>query len=742
MAGHQAHRSNHATVFKGARHGSVSLADPYHWMTDVTSPETQAFIEAESEATTEYLDDPKLEATRRRLQQKLLSMWELSAVRELPKRLPNGDYIVRVAGRASEHPRSYQTNTDAIVNCKTPEHDPAIFFDELSGGGAIMASSLSKTSRYWAFLTSTDGSDWGVVRFKDVNSGNILEDELVDVKLAHKPSSIINWLGDQGVFYLHCPRDFAEDDGTPVPPTLRFHRIGAKQGADEAVYRDSSQPLQTFKAEVSLDGEYVFLDIYDKSRSGTVSAAPVNGATEPSDKLNLQFSTRVSCGVEAEWDYIGIQQDDQGSGAAHIFWTSQDNGKVMSYTPETAELKPLVPSSPELTMVTAKVIHEGYIAVVYSVDVQHQIRVFSPTGEPVQTLDRLPFSTIVDLGYDADAAAVFVLDSSFCRPPQLWSARVISDPPGSHPKIADFRNAQLFPHARDENGLTPSLQTRQVFYESADRTKIPMFLTSREPDANPDSAAAAPVLLYIYGGFGLSVIPHFRPDFSMFMDVVGGTLAVANVRGGGEYGHAWYAAACGGKRQRLFDDVHAAARYLRDVVGARKVVLMGESMGGLNAAAAMVQRPQLFDAVILNAGVLDVLRRGELGLGLYGVVDVGDEKVPDDFDAMYEWAPLERLRPGTRYPPVLLTSGSADKLVSCAHSCKFTAAMKHVASLGPGAAGREEDRDRAVESTQSVVHLRIIQDLGHGGNVPTKVKALMGLERWLWVCKVLAVEVV
>ncbi|KIW09918.1 hypothetical protein PV08_11694 [Exophiala spinifera] len=740
----QVHRSDHVTIFQSVRHGSVSLADPYNWMTNLSSPETQAFIEAENKATIDYLSDAKLETPRERLQKSLLSLWKLPVVRELPKRLPTGDYIVRVAGRGSEHPRSYQISMDTLVDFKTPRHDPAVFHDESSSGGATMASSFSQTGKYWAFLASVDGSDSGVIRFKNVQSGEVLKDELSDAKLPYKPSSVISWMADEGIFYLHCPQD-AESKVGIVPSTLRFHPIGAKQEDDEIIYRDPNRSVQTFKAHVSLDGELVFLDIYDKSRAGVVLAASVNGTRKPSDKLNLHFNMEVSRGISAEWDYIGIRPAAEVANLAkgHIFWTSQDNGKVVNYIPETATLETVVPSTPELTMVMARVIRGGHIAVVYSVDVQHQIRVFSPFGELVQTLDHLPFSTIIDLSYDADSASVLVLDNSFCDPPKLWSAQVMFDTRGSRAKILRFRPVNIFPlhHERDVRKSSP--QTRQIFYDSADQTKIPMFITAQDTD---DISSSAVVLLYVYGGNGISVIPHFRPDFSIFMDGFRGTLAVANVRGGGEYGHKWHAAACGKNRQRVIDDIHGAARHLRVELRASKVVLMGESLGALNSAAALVQKPELFDAVMLNAGPLDVLRRGDMGLGNIGKIELGDVRIPDEFDAMYDWAPIEHLQSGASYPPVFLVSGLRDKLVSAAHSCKFTAALKYTASLsGDGAASQsqyQQGRDGGATRSQSPVHLRIIQDLGHGGNSSTKTKALISMERWLWLCKTLHIEVV
>lgn len=251
-----------------------------------------------------------------------------------------------------------------------------------------------------------------------------------------------------------------------------------------------------------------------------------------------------------------------------------------------------------------------------------------------------------------------------------------------------------------------------------------MFIT-RQTDV--EVSRDTPTLLYIYGGFGISLIPHFRPEFVTFIRAFGGILVTACIRGGGEYGRAWYEAACRGHRQRLFDDIIAAARYIRsDIVSdtSSKVILMGESMGALNSSVAMLQQPELFDGLILNAGPFDIVR--QRGAGARGTADFGNASDPIDFDNLVKWAPLLNIEIGRRYPPVLLFAGDKDDLVHCSQSLKMTAMLQHATQSVP---------------ESGIVCFRLIRGLGHGGNISAQRKAIIILERWIWLARVLELQV-
>ena len=252
-----------------------------------------------------------------------------------------------------------------------------------------------------------------------------------------------------------------------------------------------------------------------------------------------------------------------------------------------------------------------------------------------------------------------------------------------------------------------------------------MFLTH---STSQPITASTPILLYIYGGFGISLIPHFRPDFLAFMLSFRGVLAIANIRGGGENGAAWHAAATKLKRQTLLNDVIAGVQYIKSSVGTENVVLMGESMGGLNVCSVMVQQPDLVKGVISNVGALDILRRKRLGLRDRGGDDIGDADVPEEFDAMRKWAPLDNVVKGVRYPAVLLSTGLQDDIVPALHSVKMAAALQWAC----GGVEEEEKKD---------ISLIVVREgSGHGVNNSADVKAKASLMRWGWLRRALGWE--
>lgn len=356
-----------------------------------------------------------------------------------------------------------------------------------------------------------------------------------------------------------------------------------------------------------------------------------------------------------------------------------------------------------------KQINGDHLLVVRSLDVRDQLHVFSTAdGQHLKTLDA-PVFTVFDVSSDQPSEDIFFLELSFDRPPSLWHIDISFMP---------TRPLEFFPQAAELGKIS----TQQVFYTSTDGTRLPMFLTSE--DAYPVSATT-PVLLYVYGAFGISVIPHFRPEFLTFIRAFHGVLAVANIRGGGEYGRQWYLAGCKENHQRVFDDIKSGAQYLKSTFGSRTIILMGESMGGLNCAATMIQEPDLASAVILNAGALDALRLRNSMKDDRGKFDIGDPQNPADFDVIHQWSPLENIRDDL-YPPVLLNVGAKDDVTTNANSGKFTAALQHVA--------------RRLERNQPI-HLRVIPNLAHGGNISAKEMASIILERWLWLQKTLCMKI-
>ncbi|KEF57583.1 uncharacterized protein A1O9_05501 [Exophiala aquamarina CBS 119918] len=631
-----ARRSSAKSTFISTQHGTIAVSNPYDWLEDTSSAETISFVEAQNAVFASYLNDEKLGPAKQRLTLSLMDMWKLTIFPGVPQSLGdgNGDYIVRVMGRGREFGVSYRVGKAALLGVSSAAatqsdqngiESPTIFYDEATYSSVLTASSLSPSGNFWAFTTSDSGSDWGVIRVKDTRTGEILRDEVRGTKFSSKPCATIPWLGDRGFFYTSYPGGGPHGNSTAVrtaPPQVRFHVLGAAQEVDEVVYEDAQHPGYSIKASVSMDARTVFLEVYDQGRGCQVWAANVdvdgvNGtvgaAPNESKRLNLKFDELVSDSFDAELEYIGSSPDNSST---HFFWTTDSNGKVVSYTPHNKDkntpLRDVVGSRERETLKLARLLSDGNILAVRSVDVRDQIQIFSSrTGEHLTTVagDDLPMWTILDVSFDPSTETLFLLESAFTHPPLLWYTQVspsnAAAADGGEGRVAmavsDFKLISLFPEDESSNqsssaAASPpqSLSTTQIFYHSTDSTPIPMFLTSLSPTTSSPSPASSsgPILLYIYGAMGLAVIPHFRPDFITFLRVFrGSTLAVANVRGGGEYGTTWHHAAQKLNRQRLFDDVVCAAEHFRGTPTLDQGRRQGEkSSSWAKAWAASTQR--------------------------------------------------------------------------------------------------------------------------------------------------------
>lgn len=334
-----ARRSSSTSTFLSAQHGTVEVPNPYDWLEDNSSGETAAFISAQNAAFASYLDDASLGPAKQRLTQSLMDMWKLTIFPSVPQNLGAGDgeYIVRVMGRGREFAVSYRMSKSAVLGGdltttaaaaaaaqsgpQTGFEKPTIFYDEATYASVLTASSLSPSGDFWAFTTSDAGSDWGIIRIKDVRTGEMLPDEVRGTKFASKPCSTVPWLGDRGFFYTFYPgggprgNDGSTTVAKPAPAQLRFHAVGTAQEDDEVVYEDARHPGYSFKASVSTDARVVFLEVYDQSRGCQVWAAQVDGdevngsadaaaaATSENRKLNLKFDELVSDSFEAEFEY-------------------------------------------------------------------------------------------------------------------------------------------------------------------------------------------------------------------------------------------------------------------------------------------------------------------------------------------------------------------------------------------------------------------------------------------------------
>lgn len=297
-----ARRSDTVQHFQSLKHGMVSVLDPYDWMDDLTGQETEAFLEAQNALLSQYLTDPILEEPRIKLVRLLQSIQTNAFIKDIP--LSAGRfYILRVGGRGHSHCMTFKISKPRIREfLQAPENVDAdslleILHDEAVEDQVVIATGISRSGKYWAYNVSVAGSDWGVIRVKDVETGQMLPDEIHDNKFNTKPARI-SWLDDRGFFYQY----WKPDGEGRSPPQLRFHALGEPQAEDEVVYEDPSSPGQCFWATVSHDGALVFLHLYATGLASHVYAARISRADVVTSKLNLEFKSTISNDFSSQWE--------------------------------------------------------------------------------------------------------------------------------------------------------------------------------------------------------------------------------------------------------------------------------------------------------------------------------------------------------------------------------------------------------------------------------------------------------
>ena len=651
-------------------HGTL-VPDPYRWLEDVDSPETLAWITAQNALTFEYLE--ALPA-REKIRQRLTELWDF------PKALAP----LKRGGRYFQLRNSGLQNQDVLVVSDSLDAEPIVLLDpnSLSTDGTVALTdwAVSKDGCWLAYATSASGSDWLTWRVRDVQTGVDLPDVIEWSKFSGAA-----WLTDSSGFYYaryDAPEPGEAYAGLNYNQKLNLHRLGEPQSQDILVYQRPDQKEWGFGATVSEDGQYLILTVWQ----GT-------------DTRNRVFFQDISLGgpftelipdLDAGFNFVG---NDGG-----VFYFRSDlaapRGRLIAIDTSKSSRenwKILIPECKdvlEMVMIT----HDTFVAL-YLQDAHHRILLFNMDGS---FLGEIPLPTLgsVNTAYGASLTGnradndLFYVFSSFAFPATVYRYDFITT-----------LNQVIF---------TPSIhfdfqpyETQQIFVSSQDGTHIPMFLVHKRGLVKDSSN---PTLLYGYGGFNISLIPSFAVSRLVWLEM-GGVLAVANLRGGGEYGEEWHKAGMLENKQNVFDDFIACAEYL---VAARittptKLAIQGGSNGGLLVGACMTQRPDLFGVALPAVGVMDMLRFHKFTIGWAWVSDYGSSDDPSQFKTLYAYSPLHNLRPGTLYPATLITTADHDDRVVPGHSFKFASALQ------------------AAQDCEAPVLIRIQVKAGHGFGKPTTI---------------------
>jgi len=665
----------------------TKVADPYRWLEDDNAPETKAWVEAQNAVTFGYL--AKLPA-RESIKQRLTTLWNYERY-GLPRKRGAHYVLTRNDGLQNQAVYYRATSLDA---------PPQVLLDPntLSADGtvAVSGTTFSDDGRYMAYSLSESGSDWIRWKVREVATGKDLPDEIRWSKFSGAA-----WLQDgSGFFYSRydAPKPGEALTGVNKHQKVYFHKLGTPQDADPLVYARPDQPDWGLGADVTDDGKY--LVIYQSE------------GTDPNNRIFVKDLTKPDAKVEPFLDQFDASYTVVGNdGPTFYVLTNQGAPRKRLVAITLGEASPsswrtLIPEGPKQDVLEDVAMAADHFVATWQIDAQNKLRVYGLDGTQTHEV-QLPTIGAVSFSGRREQPEGFYAFASFAAPSTIYRLDVASGRSTvfKQPKVA-FDPAQY--------------ETVQVFYPSKDGTRIPMFITHKKGLAKDGSN---PTYLYGYGGFDISLTPTFSPANLAWMEM-GGIYAVANLRGGGEYGKAWHDAGRLTNKQNVFDDFIAAAEYLiaQKYTSTPKLAIGGGSNGGLLVGAVMTQRPELFGAALPAVGVMDMLRFHRFTIGWAWKSDYGSSETKEGFDVLYKYSPLHNLKPGTAYPATMVTTADHDDRVVPAHSFKFAAALQ------------------AAHKGAQPVLIRIETKAGHGAGKPTSKQIEEAADRWAFLMANLGVR--
>jgi prolyl oligopeptidase len=633
------------------------VADPYRWLEDLDSPATRAWVQAQADLTRHYLDAiPELP----RLKARIATLYDFEKT-GIP---------FREGGREFYTTNSGHQDQSVLMSTQRPGEAPVVRLDPnllpAADHPVVTGYVASHDGRLLAYAVAPSGSDWTEWRIRDLASGQDLPDILRYTKY-YEP---VFTPDGKGVYYsaFPAPRAGQELSTQDLGNAVYYHALGTPPTADVRLMSDAAHPDWQYLPRLSADGRWLVVlagegEVGDKGREDVYLVDLKGPAGAPPSALSRGFA--------AAFVYIGAD------GGRLYFVTSLQapNGRVVALDPEQAALalwQEVIPEGKEAIdlSVGAKAVtlvgHQLWVKTLQ--DAHSRVISYDLSGRKLREVAFPGPGSVA--GFDGHAVdeETFYSFASVITPPTIYRYDLKTGESRVHhaPKVAFDPNA---------------FEQRQVFYPGKDGTRIPMLLAFRK-GVKLDSGAN-PVLLYGYGGFGLSMLPTFNAARIAWLEM-GGVFAIANIRGGGEYGEAWHRQGMLTHKQVVFDDFIAAGEWLiaQRYTSRQRLAIYGRSNGGLLIGACLTQRPDLFAAAIPQVGVLDMLRFNRFGQGAGWEGDYGSPQDPQQFKALYAYSPVHNVHPGTRYPATLVITGDHDTRVMPMHSFKFAAALQ-AAQAGP-----------------------------------------------------------
>jgi prolyl oligopeptidase len=662
-------------------HG-IKVADPYRWLEDPDSEETQAWIEAQNQVTFAYLQEIP---AREKIKQRLTQLWDYEKY-SIPFKEGDRYFYFKNDGLQNQSVLYTLTSLDGEARVLI---DP----NTLSEDGTIALSgiAISENGKLMAYGLSASGSDWQEWKIRDVETGKDLDEHLQWIKF-----SGASWTHDnQGFFYSRYnePNEKGKLEDVNYYQKLYYHRLGTSQSEDQLIYERADEKEWGFSGDVTEDGKYLIISVWR--------------GTDPQNLIFYKDLTNPNSAVielisqfDSEYGFI----DNQGTN----FWFKTDldapRSRVIAIDISTNTRKEIIPQSTE-TLQGIGILNHQFVTS-YLKDAYTQIKIFDLAGKFLREVALPGIGSAGGFGGKSYDTETFYSYTSFTTPNTIYRYDMLTG------ESTLYRQPKV-------NFNPEDYETTQVFYSSKDGTKVPMFITHKKGlqlDGNN------PTYLYAYGGFGASITPSFSVSRLVWLEM-GGVYAIANLRGGGEYGEEWHQAGTKLNKQNVFDDFIAAAEWLiaNQYTKPAKLSIAGGSNGGLLVGACMTQRPELFGAALPAVGVMDMLRFHKFTIGWAWCSEYGSPENSEEFKALYAYSPLHNLKPGTSYPATMITTADHDDRVVPAHSFKFASALQESHS-----------------GTQPVL-IRIETKAGHGAGKPTAKIIEELADEWAFLVRTLDV---
>jgi prolyl oligopeptidase len=625
-------------------HG-ITVPDPYRWLEDDTSPETAAWVAAQNAVTFAYLQKIPI---RDELKARLRELYDYPRYLQPSTR---GDLIFFYKNDGLQ-------NQNVLFVQKGLDGEPEVLIDpntwSSDGTVRLVEFSPSHDARYAAYAVSKSGSDWLEYRVIDLETKETLPDRVEWVKV-----SSAAWR-DDGFYYSRYP---APPPGKELSSSnehhrVFYHRLGTSQDADDPVFEDPASPQRFHLMETTEDERFEVLYVHDRAAGKKGNAVFVRDRSRTEDR----FAPLIG---DITHDTFHVIDNAGGKLLVH---TDKDapNGRIVVIDPDDPaeqNWKTVVAEKPEPIERAATA--GGRLFVVYMKDVTARVRVHGLDGAFEHDVELPGLGTIEGFGGERAAAFALYTFTSFTEPSTLYRYDIAT------------RTSTVFRASELPGFEASAFDTRQVFVESKDGTRVPMFLVHRK-GLVPDGTN--PVLMYGYGGFNISTTPNFNALRLALLER-GFVYASVSLRGGGEYGEAWHDAGTKTRKQNVFDDFIAAAEWLvaQKYSTPARMAMTGVSNGGLLVGAVMNQRPDLFRAAVPQVGVMDMLRFHKFTIGWNWAPDYGSSDNPEEFTALYAYSPLHNILPGAQYPATLIVTADHDDRVVPAHSFKYAATLQAAA---------------------------------------------------------------